>query len=190
MAGNKVTFGLTNVHYAMVTENEDGTISYEKPVRIPGAVSMTDSPIGESTTFSADNGVYYATNSNQGYEKTAVFAKIPDDFKVAALGFKEVNGGILETGDAKTKPFALLYEIDGDEEADKFVSYYCTAARPTKGSTTKGESVEVNTNELVIKAAPRPTDQAIEWITGPTTPQAVKDAFYDAVVEPVPVEVI
>lgn len=190
MAGNKVTFGLTNVYYAMVIEGEDGLISYEKPVRIFGAVSMTDEPLGETTKFPADNGIYYSTSSNQGHEKVFTFAKLPDHFKVAALGYKMVNGGLLETADAKPKPFALLYEIDGDEEADKFVNYYCTAARPSNGSTTKGETVEVNTNELTITAAPRPTDLAVEWVTGPETPKSIKDAFYSAVVEPTEVEVI
>ena len=185
--GNKVTFGLTKVHYAVITEGEDGTYTYGTPVPIPGAVSMSESPVGESTKFYADNGVYYATSSNQGYEQTLTFAKIPDQFRIDVLGDKLVNGGLYENADAKQKQFALLYEIDGDKEADKFVYYNCTAARPGISSNTKGESTEVNTNELTITAAPRPSDKAVRWITGSETPQEIKDAFYDAVVEPVEV---
>lgn len=184
MAGNKVTFGLTNVHYAIVNENEDGTITYEKPVRIFGAVSMTETPLGEKTTFPADNGIYYQKNSNQGYERVFTFAELPESFKVDVLGKRKVNGGLAENANAKQKAFALLYEIDGDEEADKFVNYYCTAGRPSGGTTTKGETVEINTKELTVAASPRPTDGEIEWVTGPETPQAIKDAFFDAVVEP------
>ncbi len=54
---NKVTFGLNKVHYAVITEGEDGTYTYGTPVRIPGAVSMSETPVGESTKFYADNGV-------------------------------------------------------------------------------------------------------------------------------------
>jgi len=185
--GNKVAFGLTNVHYAVITENEDGTYTYGTPVRIPGAVSMTETPIGETVKFHADNGVYYAVSSNQGYEQTVTFAKIPNQFRIDVLGDKLVNGGLYENADAKQKQFALLYEIDGDKEADKFVYYNCTAARPGTSSTTKGESTEINTNELTITAAPRPYDKAVRWITESGTPQELKDAFYDAVVEPVEV---
>lgn len=182
---NKVSFGLKNVHYALITEAPDGKFTYSTPKPIRGAVSMTESPVGESFKFYADNGVYYANSSNQGYEQTLTFAKIPDEFRVDVLGDKIVNGGLLEDANAKTKPFALLYEIDGDVEEDKFVYYNCTAARPGNSTTTKGESTEVNTNELTVTSAPRPSDSAVRWVTRPETPQETKDAFYTAVVEPV-----
>lgn len=190
MSGNKVTFGLKNVHYAVITEGPDGTFTYATPKPIKGAVSMSESALGEALKFYADNGVYYANSTNQGYEKTITFAQIPDEFRMDVLGDKIVNGGLYEDANAKTKAFALLYEIDGDIEEDKFVYYNCTTSRPGNASSTKGESTEVNVNELAINAAPRPSDSAVRWITRPETPQAIKDAFYKAVVEPVEVEVI
>lgn len=188
MSGNKVTFGLDKVHYAIITEDSDGTFKYAPPKRVFGAVSMSENPVGDSMKFHADNGVYYATSTNQGYEQTLAFAKLSDEFRIDVLGDQLVNGGLYENANAKTKPFALLYEIDGDKEADKFVYYNCTAARPGNSTTTKGDSTTVNTNEITVTAAPRPYDKAVRWITGAETPQAIKDAFYDAVVEPVEVE--
>lgn len=189
MAGNKVTFGLKNVFYAVITEGQDGTFTYGTPKPIKGAVSMSETAVGEALKFYADNGVYYASSTNQGYEQTLTFAKIPDEFRIDVLGDKIVNGGLLEDANAKTKSFALLYEIDGDVEEDKFVYYNCTTSRPGNTSNTKGESTEVNTNELTINAAPRPYDNAVRWVTRPETPQAIKDDFYDAVVEPVEIPV-
>ena len=40
-ARNKVEFGLRNVHYAVITEGDDGAITYGTPTKIPGAVSIT-----------------------------------------------------------------------------------------------------------------------------------------------------
>ena len=39
-ARNKVEFGLRNVHYAVITEGDDGAITYGTPTKIPGAVSI------------------------------------------------------------------------------------------------------------------------------------------------------
>ena len=46
-ARNKVEFGLRNVHYAVITEGDDGAITYGTPTKIPGAVSITMDKSGD-----------------------------------------------------------------------------------------------------------------------------------------------
>ena len=55
---NKVRFGLKNCYYAKATFDEDGNVTYAKPVRLPGAVSIGLDPEGESENFYADDIVY------------------------------------------------------------------------------------------------------------------------------------
>lgn len=152
---NKVKFGLKNVHYAVVTEADDGVISFGTPVAIKGAVNLSLSASGDTNDFYADDVKYWSGTSNNGYEGDLEIAYIPDSFKTAVLGFVQTaEGGILETGDEKAKKFALLYEINGDTERRRFVDYYCTATRPSAEASTTEDSITPQTDTLSLTTAP------------------------------------
>lgn len=185
MGKNKVMFGLTNVHYAVITKDVDGAYTYGTPVRVEGAVSLQLDPTGDSTNFYADNGVYFARSANTGYEGTLTIAMLTDKFRVDVLGEKLVNGGFLETSDAKPKEIALMFEVDGDVDASRFVYYDVSVARPSATANTTNESIEIEGQELSFTAKPRTSDKAVRWNTGETTPEAIYNDFFKAVVEPV-----
>lgn len=155
MAENKVEYGLSNVHYATYTES-DGEITFDTPIPIPGAVSMESEPVGESTKFYADNMVYYVANSNQGYEATLNIAKIPQQFAIDALGeeLDSTDNVLNELANSQGKPFALLFQFEGDVKATRHVLYNCTANRPTISSETKEEGTEITPSELTLNASP------------------------------------
>lgn len=182
MTKNRVQYGLTNVHYALITREEDGTYKYETPKRLPGAVTLEANPTGDSNNFHADNGVYFARTANTGYEGTLTVAMITPEFRTDVLGEKLVKGGLLESSDARPKDVGLLFEIDGDEEATRFVFFDVSISRPSQSANTVAESIEIEGQELSFTAKPRLNDKAIRWNTGEATTKDEYDNFFKQVI--------
>lgn len=148
---NKVTFGLRNLHVAFI---EDG--QYGKPIRIPGVVSWTPSATGDSSPFYADDITYYNAQSNNGYEGDLTVALIPDEVLAQMMGwdYDEEKGVLIEVADGQPKEFAMLFEVQGDQRKRRTVYYRCQASRPAKEEQTKGESTEVNPEQLTVIVSP------------------------------------
>lgn len=189
--GNKVQFGLKNVHYApiTITTGEDGkvTITYGTPIPIPGAVTLTLTPRGELTEFYADNMLYYSAAANDGYDGTLSIAAIPEQFAIDALGEeKDKDDGVLtEKADAKQKQFALMFEFDGDKKATRHVLYSCSANRPTITGNTTTNTKEPQPNELTFISSAREGDLKVKTKTTADTPEGIYDNWYGSVYEKV-----
>ena len=181
---NKVRFGLKNCHYAKATFDEDGNVTYDKPVRLPGAVSLSLDPEGENENFYADDIVYYVLNNNAGYEGDLELALIPEEFLKDILHEEEdANGVLTENANNEFERFALLFEFTGDKNAIRHVLYCCSASRPSVEGETKEDEKEVQTEELSIIASAL-ANGAVKAKTSSNTSKAVYDAWYDAVYEP------
>lgn len=153
MSKNKVTFGLSQVHIAFMTEGEGPT--WEKPIPIPGAVNWTPAPEGETNTFYADDEPYFIISSNNGYTGDLEMANFPDEVLAEALGWKiDDNGMLVEVADAKPKKFALMGKVKGDKKDRKFVYYDVQANRPSNENATKTESVEPQTKVMPVTVSP------------------------------------
>lgn len=177
---NKVKFGFKNCYYATITESS-GSITYGTPVQLKGAVSMSLTPSGDTTEFYADDSLYFSDVNNNGYEGTLELALVPDDFKIACLGAtKDTNDVLIEDADVVNSPFALLCEFTGDQKERKFVFYNCMASRPDLASSTKGESIEVQTETLNLTIRPN-ANGIVKAETSETTPTPTLEGWYSAV---------
>lgn len=187
MAENKVQFNLKNVHYALLTEaNEGGTVSYSwaTPVHVPGAVTLTLDPAGDVTPFYADGVIYYKAISNQGYSGSLEMARFPDQMLKDVWGFtmSETNMVLTENANVNPKDFALLYQIDGDADGQYYVLYNCAGTRPGVGSTTTTATKEPQTQSTDITAAALLDGRVMARTTG-TTPEGVKTGWFTTVYE-------
>lgn len=174
---NKVRFGLKNVYYSVLSGS-----TYATPVAIPGAVSLDMSPAGDTNKFYADNIAYYVSVANQGYEGSLEVAKIPDQMFQDVWGYTlgTTSKVLTESAFTEAKTFALLFQIDGDQNNDCFVIYACTGARPNIGSQTIEAGKEPRTQTIDLTAAPR-SDGKVFAKTTKDTPSGTVSGWFSTV---------
>lgn len=156
---NKITFGLKNVHYAVVTEADDGTldikVEYGTPVKMPGAASLSLPKNFTKTAIAADDDPEYAVlYDNKGYEGDLVLYDVPDSYLTDCLGMKLDGITMVENKDDKPVPHALLFEFDGDKYKKRHVLYRCMGQSPDIASQSKGDGTTANQVTLKLTATP------------------------------------
>lgn len=186
---NKVHFGLKNVHYALITYTS-GVPSWGTPKAVPGAVSLTLSKESGVTDFYADDVKYYHLAANNGYSGSLEMASFPDEMRQDIWGNTITSTGkmLVEDAEVDAKEFALMFEIDGDEEAERYCIYRVYADRPDVAGATKSESVEVQTQSCDLTAMPviDPTANSeingkVYYRTTSETPSTTYSSFYSSV---------
>lgn len=150
---NTVRFGLNNVYYAVY---DTETSTYKNPERIKGAVNLNISREGDSSTFYADNVPYFATNKNAGYSGTLEIAAVEDQLLIDLLNYvQDGDGNMVEDAEAISNSFALMYEVNSNEEPQRFVFYNCALSRPESEANTSGDTIEPDTASLDITCLTR-----------------------------------
>lgn len=185
MAENKVQFGLKNVHYAKLTITySSGTYSYAwgTPVRINGGVNLSLQEKGGISTFYADNIAYFRAIASNGYSGELEIAHIPDSMYTDIWGetLHGTDKTLLEKDNDTTSSFALLFQIDGDQNDNLYVLYNCDASKPNIASGTKTDSAEPKTQTLSIDASPLQTGICMCHTTAATT-TTVRNGWFSAV---------
>ena len=181
---NKVKFNICSVHYALITVDDDGDVTFGTPVAMPGAVSLSLEPNGEPSNFYADGYAYYTISNNMGYEGDLELAMVPESFRTDVLKESlDDNSVLVESANVETANFALLFEFDGDVKKIRHVLYNCSAARPNIESTTNEEEIEVQTETLAITAAPL-ANGYVKARTGDSTTDTVYTGWYTSVYMP------
>ncbi len=178
---NKMHFKLKKVFYAPATVNEDtGIVTYAAPKRIHRSVSATFNPKGELIKVFADAQEIIVGRENAGYDGELEMLRIPEDFETDCLSAtKNADGTITENISDASKPFALLFEFEGDAKAIRHCLFLCYANKP--GIEGGNSESKTPTNEKIsIVSRPRP-DGTIKTKTGDETTTEVYENWYNAV---------
>lgn len=184
--GNKVKFGLSNVHVAKMIIGEEGTITFGTPFKIPGAVTLSLDAEGDSEPFYADNMKFWESFANNGYSGDLEVAKLPEQFETEILGQrKDSNGAILENINDKISPFAFMYQIEGDQTGTRFCYYNTSVSRPSTEANTTEDTKTPNTDTLAITTSAR-TDTGDVRAKLPYSEEnkEIYEKFFEKVYEP------
>lgn len=181
----KVLFGLRNVYYSIITEGDNNSISYATPVALPGAVNLSLSPEGDENVFYADDSRYYVVSTNSGYSGDLEIAMITDAFAENVLGNElDSNKLMVESKDGKHKSIALMFEVQSDESARRYVFYNVSIGRVETNAATTEESTTVQTATLNITAAAAKDTGYVRAYTTDLTPDATYNAWFTSVQVP------
>lgn len=183
--GNKVKFGLSNVHIAKMIIGEEGSITFGTPFKIPGAVTLSLDAEGDSEPFYADNMKFWESFANNGYSGDLEVAKLPEQFETEILGQrKDNNGAIVENINDKISPFAFMYQIEGDQTGTRFCYYNTSVSRPSTEANTTEDTKTPNTDTLAITTSAR-TDTGDVRVKLPYTEgnKEIYEKFFDKVYE-------
>ena len=164
----RVRYGLSNLYYAIATDDGTGTLTYANPVKIPGAKSIALDPQGDSTDEYADDVLWLHIDGNNGYSGDLEFEDTAD----GAAFYNAVSGAVtddddvtFESSDDRAKEFALLGQFKysgGTETGKRWCFFRCTASRSKVEGKTKEKGVEVTTNVVTITAMPRISDDMVK----------------------------
>ena len=69
---------------------------------------------------------------------------------------------IIENADQTSSPFALGFEIQGDQKGSRIWLYNCSCTRPNQETSTKEKGTTPVTDKLSITVAPRLSDKQIK----------------------------
>lgn len=146
----KVRFGVSNARYALETESGFGSW-----VSIPGTVQIQLEPQESQSDFYADNMNYFTQNGASSDQVTIEIADLADQAKIDLLGYErdEVSGGLVLPVNSVRKPFALGFQVEGNETKLRVVVYGGTLNRPSMTHSTTTESTEPETMSIEGKFA-------------------------------------
>ena len=175
---DKVKFNIKNVHVAPM--EEDGVNpKWGEIIKIPGAVTFALDPQGELTPFYADGVVYYQSQANNGYTGDLEVASFPAAFLKAIYQILEGESSkvLTENSNKEIKPFAMMFEEDGDVSGTKFVLYNCMATRPKRSFNTNTNTKTPQTQTISVTASPL-ENGSVMAMTQEDTPKDVVDNWY------------
>lgn len=180
--------GFRDLYVAVMDEEtdvENGTVTYQPPVKISEAISGGFTPNVSEAMLYADDRQTDRIDSITGYGITLETRDLKPEIEAQLLGYKtDLKGGVLRSSDAQAPYVALMFRsqlANGDFEYN--VMYKVKFAPVTKNNETKGENITFQTPTITGSALPRVSDNSLDYSVTLESTDPVAAAWFDAVYE-------
>lgn len=152
--------GVSNLHYALLTDDDENGASYSAPVRMVGAIEIDIKPSVESATLFADDGPAETASTLGEIEVTINLADLPHAAQAAVLGHTLGADGVLLAKSTDSPPYlAIGFEALKANGKKRFVWLPKGKFQlPEENYKTKGENVEFQTPSITAKFVKRVYD--------------------------------
>ncbi len=133
-------FGVKNTHIAPCT-NED-TLTYDKPVAVPGTVEIKATPSVSTETSYADNDAWIEKQQDNGGSGTISFYDTESTPELRKLFSKltgyeiDAKGRVLGSSGKDPQPFALMCEQPGHIMGKRRCYLMCRLSKPSMDAKT------------------------------------------------------
>ena len=154
---NKVEYGLDDVHYAIVTLNDDGSPVYGPWIAEKNAQTLTDENQTASLEVHADNRCILTCRNITSKNLSLGMSIFSDEFKIKVLSFIETStGSLIECTNPEPVYIALGLRVQGDAKNRKLVFPLVQVLGYTSGEnkTVEGTSITPQTPKVELKAMP------------------------------------
>ena len=145
--------GLQNFKYALLTEAEDGTPSYDVPKKPGKAVSCNVSISTNEAKLYADDGLAESDTSFQSGTVSIEVDNADQETQATLLGHTVDTNGTMVRSSQDTAPYVgfgrvVTKMVNSVYKYKVEFIYKCKFGEPSQEDTTKGENVEFGTSTL------------------------------------------
>ncbi len=182
---SKLKIGLSNLHYAILTKDDDTGFMYKKPEHVANLVTATLEKTTNSATFYADNKPIEVANTFAGTKVTLELADIPLEAQAALLGHTLENGILKRNANDKAPYVAIMFESELADGTIQYLKAFKGMFKIPKGEyQTKKDSPEFKSTTIEADFIVRTYDGADDWIAYSDSADAQTiAAWYDYVVD-------
>lgn len=182
------TIGLRDIHYAVITKDDETGTTYDTPKKLAPAMSLTKTPTYNRSNLRADDGVIATAGSKGPITVSVGISDMTPEARADILGQKvNEDGVVISNKDDQPKDVALMARAEKSNGAYRYIVLYKVQFNPPEeGFETKQETPTFNTPTLSGEAIPRLSDgneEAYVDSDSEDVNQAVIDGWFDSVYE-------
>ncbi|MDQ0158960.1 major tail protein [Alkalibacillus salilacus] len=119
------TYGLKDLHYAVIESEDDSSTTYTEPKKIAPAINVTISRSVNRANLRGDNQVLFSESAKGPATVSINTTDLPKEVEAELLGKEVADNGVLLEGDEDKAPYvAIGFKADDARGGHKFVWVY------------------------------------------------------------------